>query len=172
MSASNKAGGATMEGLPKEESPSVSNKEGGANMGGLASFVQVVSVVVGVVISVLSFNAARQAEAAARQHESAKPFLQLRQNLYMETLKAAGILTNADTHTSEELVAAKKRIRELYVAELSMVEAPEVEWKMVALAGQIDKDLIVLTPSQNAAYELSHALRDSFVSSWGIANSE
>jgi|SRR5438128_11188291 len=141
-------------------------------MRNLATPVQVLSVVVGVVISILSFNAARKTEAAARQVEAARPFLQLRQSLYMEAVKAAGVLTNADTHTPEELAAAKKRFRELYVAELSMVEAPDVEAKMKALAAQIDKDLTNLTPPQTAAYNLAHALRDSFVASWGIARQE
>jgi hypothetical protein len=134
----------------------------------ISSLVQVLSVIAGVVISILSFNAARQSEAVARQLESAKPFLQLRQTLYMEAVKAAGVLANPDSHTAEELATAKKRFRELYVSELSMVEAPDVEQKMVALAAQIDKDLTSLSAPQLAAYELAHALRDTFVSSWGV----
>ena len=122
----------------------------------------------GVVISVLSFNTARKSEAEARRLEAAKPFLQLRQGLYTEAVKAAGILASPDTHSPEELAAAKKRFRELYVSELSMVEAPEVEKKMVALADQIDKDLTSFSAAQSAAYDLAHALRDTFVSSWGI----
>jgi hypothetical protein len=144
-------------------------KEGNTRLNDIATSVQVLSVVVGVVISVMSFNAARQAEATARQIESAKPFLQLRQSLYTEAVKAAAVLTNADTHTPEELTAAKKRFRELYVAELSMVEATDVETKMVALAEQIDKDLVPLSPPRRAAYDLAHALRDSFAAAWGVA---
>jgi hypothetical protein len=134
----------------------------------LATSVQVLSVVVGVVISVLSFNAAKNKEAVARQIEASRPFLQLRQSLYTEAIKAAAILANPDTHTEVELVAAKKRFRELYVAELSMVEASEVEGKMVALAAQIDPELTKFTPAQRATYELAHALRDTFVASWGV----
>jgi hypothetical protein len=63
-----------------------------------AALVPVLSVVVGVVITVLSFNATRQKEAEALQLEAAKPFLQIRQNLYAEALKAAAILANPDTH--------------------------------------------------------------------------
>jgi hypothetical protein len=137
-------------------------------MSNLATLAQVLSVVVGVVISVLSFNATRQKEAVARQVEAAKPFLQLRQALYAEAVKAAAVLTNPGTHTQEELAAAKKRFCELYVAELSMVEAPEVEEKMVELAKQIDPELTKFTPAQSAAYDLAHALRDSFVTSWGV----
>lgn len=137
-------------------------------MSTVATFIQVVSVVVGVVISVRSFNYTKQKEAAAQQIEAAAPFLQLRQSLYLEAVKAAGILANPDTHTAEELATAKKRFSELYVSELSMVEAPEVESKMVALAAKVDPELTHLSPAQSAAYDLAHALRDTFVASWGV----
>jgi hypothetical protein len=83
-------------------------------------------------------------------------------------VKAAAVLANPDTHTPEELTAAKKRFRELYVSELSMVEAPEVESKMVALARQIDPELTTFTPAQQAAYDLAHALRASFTAAYGV----
>lgn len=134
----------------------------------LATAAQVTSVLVAVVISVLSFNQTRQKEAEARKAEAVKPFLELRQRLYGEAVKAAAVLTNPDTHTPEELVAAKKRFRELYVSELSMVEAPEVESKMVELANHIDPELIKLTPAQQAAYDLAHALRTSFTAAYGV----
>lgn len=148
----------------------------------LGSTAQVLSVVVGVVISVLSFNATRikEAEALRQQadaqrlraealrREAVRPFLELRQEMYTEAVKAAAILTNPESHTEEELSTAKKRFRELYVAELSMVESPVVEGKMKALAEVIDPPLIPLTSAQRAAYELAHALRDTFISSWGI----
>jgi hypothetical protein len=138
------------------------------NIWAISMLIQVVSVVVGVVISVLSFSSTRQKEALARKLEAAAPFLQLRQSLYLEALKAAAILANPDTHTSEELATAKKRFRELYVAELSMVEPLKVETKMVALAKLIDPELTHFTPAQRAALELAHALRDTFVASWGV----
>lgn len=97
-----------------------------------------ISVVVGVVISVLSFNTARESEARARELEAARPFYTLRQSLYAEAVKAAGVLANPEVHTRDELTKSRTRFRELYVAELSMVEAPAVEAKMKALAGQID----------------------------------
>ena len=134
----------------------------------VASTVQVLSVVVGVVISILSFNATRDKEAQAREAEAAKPFLQLRQNLYIEAVKAAAVLSNPETHSKEELAAAKKRFRELYVAELSMVEATEVESQMIKLAGSIDAQLVKLTPAQQAAYDLAHALRNTFIESWRL----
>ncbi len=86
----------------------------------------------------------------------------------MEAVKQAGILANPDDHTKDELTAARKRFRELYVSELSMVESREVETEMVSLAQEIDPGLIAWTPLQKAAYDLAHALRDSFASSWGI----
>jgi hypothetical protein len=133
-----------------------------------ATLAEVLSVVVGVVITVLSFNATRKKEAEARQLETAKPFLQLQQRLYTEAVKMAAILANPDTHTQEELSVAKKRFGELYVSELSMVEPPKVEKKMKALAAQIYPELTNFTPAQTAAYDLAHALRDTFMISWRI----
>jgi hypothetical protein len=71
-------------------------------------------------------------------------------------------------HTQAQLAAAKARFRELYVAELSMVEAEGVEGAMMALAEKIDPALRNFTPAQQAAYDLSHALRDSFAKDWKI----
>ena len=140
--------------------------DGSSALQRISSTIQVLSVVVGVVISVLSFNAARQGEARARELEAAKPFYTLRQSLYAEAVKAAGVLANADVHTKDELAKSRARFRELYVAELSMVEAPEVEAKMKALAGKIDPELLNMTDAQRAAYDLAHALRDTFAHSW------
>lgn len=134
----------------------------------IAKTVQVVSVVVGVVISVLSFNATREKEAEARRIEASKPFLEIRQKLYMEALKAAAVLANRDDYSKREIASAKRRFRELYVVELSMVESPEVEARMVDLASKTDPSLNKLNSAQRAAYDLSHALRDSFVASWGV----
>jgi len=134
----------------------------------LATTVQVLSVVAGAVISILSFNAAREKEAEARKLEATKPFLELRQKLYTEAVKAAAVLTNPATHTEEEIREARKRFRDLYVAELSMVEEKDVECRMKKLARVIDKELVTFTPGQDAAYDLAHALRDSFVASWQL----
>jgi hypothetical protein len=149
--------------------------EGKSHLQVAATTAQVISVVAGVVISVLSFNAAREQEdiarekeAEARSLEAAQPFLELRQDVYTDAVKQAAILVNPEVHTPEELATAKKRFRALYVAELSMVESREVEAKMVALATVIDPPLARFTSAQQAAYDLSHALRDTFVSSWGV----
>jgi hypothetical protein len=150
---------------------------------GLATIVtvgiSVLGIVIGTVVSIRSTNFTRQKEAEARRGaaekdaqvtllEAQKPFLKLRQKLYTEAVRVAVILTNPSIYTREELEAAKKRFRELYVAELSMVEAPEVEAKMVRLAQEIDPELTHLTPAQSAAYELSHALRDSFAADYRL----
>ena len=133
----------------------------------MAKTVQVLSVVVGVVISVLSFNATRDKEAEARRIEASKPFLELRQKLYMEAVRSAVVLANREGYSEQELAAARRRFRDLYVAELSMVESPEVEERMAHLAAAVDPSLRPLNPAQKAAYDLAHALRDSVVASWG-----
>jgi len=133
-----------------------------------ATTVQVMSVVAGVVISVMSFNATREKEAEARELEAAKPFFTLRQNLYSEAVKAAGVLANPEVHSKEEIANSRKRFRELYVAELTMVEAKEVEATMKAMAASVDPDLLKMTKAQIAAYNLAHALRDTFANSWKV----
>lgn len=128
--------------------------------------VQVISVVIGVVISVLSFNASRSKEAEARKMEAMKPFFERRQKLYLEAIHAAAVLGNPGVHSEDELSAAKKRFRQLYVGELSMVEVGEVEQKMMQLAAAVDPELLEFTPAQSATYNLAHSLRDSFVADW------
>jgi hypothetical protein len=154
---------------------------------------QVVSVVVGVVLSVQSYNDTRQKEAAARADEAraaseaagrfqqqrldeaerlateaARPFLELRQQHYLEVVRVAAVLANSGDYAETELAAARKRLRALYVAELSLVEGAEVEKAMMKLAEQVDPSLTQMSPGQVAAYELSHALRDSLARSWKI----
>jgi hypothetical protein len=134
----------------------------------ISSTVQIISVVVGIVISIWSFNATRVKEAEVRRLEAAKPFLVLRQEVYRDAVKTAAILANPDDYTAAELSAARKRFRQLYVAELSMVETEDVEALMYNLAAHIDPPLQNFTPAQAAAYELSHKLRHSFASSWEV----
>lgn len=162
-------------------------------MDSATKLIQVLSVVVGVIISVLSFNAARETEARAREAEAkakelelkkyydgrkdesdkrraeaAKPFLELRQKAYLEAVQTAGILANAQDHSEDEVRKARQRFRQLYVAELSLVEGAGVEQGMMNLAEAVDPDLTTLTKEQAAAYELAHALRDSLIESWGL----
>jgi hypothetical protein len=147
---------------------------GTSTIDSIAKTVQVIGVVVGFVISVLSFNAARENEALTRRNEAEKrrveaaaPFLELRQRRYMEAIQAAGILVNPENHLPGEIKKAEKRFWELYWAELSMVEGPEVEATMMRL-GDALKPNSTPTPEQIASYVLAHALRDSLVQSWGL----
>jgi len=130
----------------------------------LATTVQVFSVVIGVIISVVSLSSAREKEALARIAEAEKPLQELRRKVYVETVKNAAIISTPDGRTPVEMSAAKQRFRELYVAELSMVEQPGVESAMVNFAEIVDPQLLTLTPSQQAALDLSRALRDSYIS--------
>jgi len=70
----------------------------------VASTVQVLSVVVGVVLSVLSFNTARVKEAEARKIEAEKPFQELRRTVYVEAVKNAAIIANPEGRTEAELL--------------------------------------------------------------------
>lgn len=135
----------------------------------LSTAVQVVSVVAGVVVSVLSVSNSWQKEAETRKIEAAKPFLELRQAYYKEAVRVAAVLANPASHTEAELLEARKRFRALYVAELSMVEPCSVEVAMRKLAEAIEPELDSFTSSQTAAYNLAHALRDSFVQSYGLS---
>jgi hypothetical protein len=128
----------------------------------LASTVQVLSVVAGVVISVLSFNATRVKEAEARALEADRPFVELRRSTYLEAAKTAAIIANPDGRSPDDLSKAKRRFRELYVAELTMVEDLDVENKMVNLAKAVDPELANLTQGQRAALELAKALKAGY----------
>jgi hypothetical protein len=137
-----------------------------------SKLVQVLAVVSGVVVSVLSFNGARlkeaevrEKEAQTRRIEAGKPFVELRQKLYRETLQNAAILANADIHTAEEVNAARKRFRNLYVVELSMVENASVAGAMVKLAKVVDPQLVAMTAQQQAAYSLARTIGASFIES-------
>jgi uncharacterized membrane-anchored protein YhcB (DUF1043 family) len=131
-------------------------------LGSISTTVQVIGVVIGFVISILSFNDARKKEAEARGLETIKPFMELRQEVYKKAVAAAAVLVNSSVHTADEYQTAKKQFRDLYVAQLSMVECREVAKKMVALAGKIDRELLQMSDAQQAAYDLSQALRKSY----------
>ena len=155
--------------------------------------IQVIAVVVGLVISVLSFNEARtkdlhtreieaatrrlelekydhqrNADVEQRQSQAAQPFLELRQRLYLEAVAAAGVLANPVEHSEAEVRRARIRFRELYVAELSLVEGLGVEKAMERLAEVIDPTLEPFSKAQLAAYQLAHELRDSLAKSWKL----
>jgi len=147
--------------------------------------VQTVSVVVGVIITVLSYNLARQKEAGARvaeaenrraeaqryeEHrhdelqkqvlEASRPFVELRQRLYGEAIRIASVLATPDQHDVAEVEAARKRFWELYWGELTFIESPEVETAMCHLGDLIEPNHPV-SPQQGATYKLATALRAS-----------
>ena len=160
----------------------------------VTSMVQVLSVVAGVVISVAAFFAAqakesdqRKAEAETRRlelqkrehderiqneqaaRESLRPFLELRQQRYLDAIRAAAVLIASEAHKPDEVKAAHKRFFELYWGELSMVEDKNVETAMIALAKVIDQEAIKGNDAQLASLNLAHALRDSLIRSWHLA---
>jgi hypothetical protein len=128
----------------------------------LAQFVQVISVVGGVLIAVGGFNEARKKEASARKAEAERLLIEARQRLYLETARTAAVLAAADLHTPAERDAARRRFRELYIVELSMFESPGVESGMVTFAQAVDPGLLALNDSQKAALALAHVLGRSF----------
>lgn len=138
----------------------------------ISELVGVVSVVVGVVISIKSFNGTRKKEAEAQHAEALKPFRELRQKCYLDTVHMAAILSNQKLYLKDEILAAKKRFRELYVAELSMVESNQVARSMMDFAKKIDPELLMFTPEQEEAYKLAHKLRDSFLATWELSKED
>ncbi|HEY2987226.1 MAG TPA: hypothetical protein VGL11_05845 [Candidatus Binatia bacterium] len=127
--------------------------------------VQVLTVVVAAVISIWSFNATREKEAEARRAEAMKPLVELRQKLYVEAARAAAVLADPGVYSKNEILSARKRFRQLYIVELSMVESGQVESQMVDFAKIVDPTLTKLTEAQRAAYNLAHGLASSFVGS-------
>lgn len=150
-----------------------------------ATMIQVLTVVAGVVISILSFNFTRNRElevraaeakkyqdqrndeAERRSIEAAKPFLEMRQEKYMEAIKVAGVLATPSDHTAAEITAARKRFGELYYAELALVEGQDIEAAMVQLAYS-HGFLSPPTPQQVQTLQLAHVLRDSLITAWGV----
>ena len=139
------------------------------NIDNVSKTVQVVSVVVGVVISVLSYNNARDKEAEARikeaqtrRIEALAPFYKLRQEKYVETSKVAAILSDPEYYSEKEVKEAERRFRALYIVELSMVESGAVESEMMDFAREVSPSLLNFTGPQSAAYNLSHALQESY----------
>lgn len=151
---------------------------------------QTVAIVAGIVGSVWSYNASREREANLRNDREREqleakekeaqtlriqvrqPFLKLRQERYEEVSQVVAKLAN-HPRESEEFKKAYSRFKELYVVELSMVESPEVEAAMkrfadaLKKAGEKPEEITNFGPVQNAAYLLSHDLRDSLCADYG-----
>ena len=129
--------------------------------------ITTVSVVIGIVITVMNLKLAREKEAESRKIEAAKPFLELRQTLYLDALKNASILASKEMHTEDEVKKARKRFSELFWGECSLVEESSIEANMIAIAESENlRDSI--TPTQKASYALAHAMRESLIKSWGV----
>jgi hypothetical protein len=169
--------------------------ENPSRLDAITKMVQVLSVVVGVVISVVSFNYTRQKDAEARLAETktrefelqkyydqrrdetnkqaieaAKPFLEIRQKRYMEAVEVAAVLASPELHRTDEIEKARKRFWELYWAELSIVEDAMVESAMVKLGESLASE--DATQVKQASYDLAHAVRDSLASSWGLSEKQ
>jgi hypothetical protein len=137
----------------------------------LATFVTTISVIAGIVLSVMNFRIAKEKEAESRKIEAAKPFLELRQKLYLEALKSASILASKHLHTEDEIIAARKRFSELYWGELSLIEEHSIERGMMGVA-RAENLLDTFFTTQSKTYELAHAMRESLVNSWGVDTSK
>jgi hypothetical protein len=140
----------------------------------IVNAVQIMSIVAGVVISISSFNETRRKDAEehmrdqdARIAEATKPFYELRQKLYVDAARQAGILANPGDHKPDELKTARQRFRDLYLIELCMVESPGVEAAMMAFANKVDPTILNLNDTQRAAFELAHALGESYAGPFG-----
>jgi hypothetical protein len=133
----------------------------------IGSLIATVSVVIGVVMTVMNLKLAREKEAISRKIEAAKPFLELRQTLYLDALKNASILASKDLHTEEEVINARKRFAELFWGECSLIQESSIEADMIAIADSENlRDSI--TPTQRASYALAHSMRESLIKSWGV----
>jgi hypothetical protein len=161
--------------------------EGNGSRGVLSSIptlVQVVSVLVAAVISILSFNDVRKKEIEARKEETrkrdieaARPFLELRRTAYLETLQVVSVLATGERKGELDVGTARRRFEQLYWAELALVEDAAVDQAMVRLraslvamddpASQADKEKLG-KEKQNATLGVAHAIRDSLAQSWGL----
>ncbi|WPU93403.1 hypothetical protein SNE25_29215 [Mucilaginibacter sabulilitoris] len=147
----------------------------------IANVISTISIVLGIVISVMEFSRAKEKEAESRKKEvelskidaesrkieAAKPFLELRQKLYLDALYNASILASKTQHTEAEVINATKRFAELYWGELSLIEEKSIEGGMMAIAKAENIDSFA-SPTRQSTYQLAHAMRESLIKSWGI----
>lgn len=130
-------------------------------------FAQTISIIIGIVVSAVSYYSARAKEALARQIEAQAPFLKLRQERYVEIGEVVATLVS-HAPESDEYAIAKTRFRGLYIMQLTMVESPEVATRMVQLADEIDPTLRKLNTKERRALNLAGALQRSFCSDLGM----
>ncbi len=124
-------------------------------------FAQTISIIIGIVISVVSYFSARAKEALARQIEAQAPFLKLRQERYVEIGEVVATLVS-HAPESDEYASAKTRFRGLYIMQLTMIESPEVATRMFELGDEIDPTLRKLNTKDRKAFDLARALQRSF----------
>jgi hypothetical protein len=120
------------------------------------------------IISLMQYVYEKKKDRDAGKIAAARPFLELRQKLYLEALHSASVLASKEHHTEEEIKNAKKRFMELYWGELSLVEERRIEALMIEIARK--EGLVVDTNA--ASYKLAHAMRDSLKYSWGISQDQ
>lgn len=136
----------------------------------LSTTATIISVVTGVVISVLTYKAAADRDAKTRKMEAARPFLELRQKLYVEALNTAAVLASPSYHDSTEIAKAKKRFLELYWGELVLVENKGIDTLMVDIARE--QNLLTDTcAAKDYIITLARSMRQSLKQSWGIDSS-
>jgi len=139
----------------------------------LLSATPLFGVLITALIALLTWYTGKKRDAEQRFLESRRPFVELRQRLYLEAIRAAEVLATPEAHTPEESTAAKKRFWELYWGELSLVETTDVEEAMVQLGKVFDPNVKVrLTEAQEKTYELAHVLSNSLKASWGIGTDD
>jgi hypothetical protein len=166
------------------------NESRGSVLQSVTGLVQVISVLVAAVISILSFNnvrnkevEARKAEATKHDVEAARPFLELRSKRYLETLEVVSVLGTGKPRGEMDISAARPRFEQLYWVELAMVEDDGVETAMVRLRNALDcldatkkQDEATCKrdeakreqEKQQATLGVAHAIRDSMAQSWGL----
>ena len=133
----------------------------------IGSFITIISIISGFVISIMNYRIVQEKESESRKIEAAKPFLELRQTIYLEALKNASILASKDVHTEDEVIQARKRFSELFWSEAGLIEESSIERDMIAIAESENlRDSI--TPTQMASYALAHSMRESLIKSCGV----
>lgn len=130
-------------------------------VGWAASIAGVLSVMIGIMLSIASFALARHREDETRRQALLQPSLELRRNRYLDILSTLGKIA-ADDQDDKTLVEAKRRFWELYWADLSLVEDDEVKKAMQELGGML-KSGASLSTFQQSTYKFASLIRQRIV---------
>jgi hypothetical protein len=150
------------------------------------------TVVVGTIISVLSYTdartkeaearkaeaearkqadeSARQArvmEADARRFEALSAFRKLQLDRYTEIVTVASRLAAAKYETKADLNAATRRFYEMYWGDLSIVESEALKTAMANLRGALERQEEIAV--RNWAYRISHLARTPLLASFDVS---